>query len=112
VEARLAAQDLVVRALIGILKAAPSAYVVNQYLGIVRGARHDILNELSQRRPPIEGQPALSLIGIRTHDFDAALDRIDAQRIHLVERGVLLMLGGDPHVLRRANRRRWTADRL
>ena len=72
-DAGAAADVLVVRAFVGILKAAPAADVVDQDRVEVRLAGLDIAQQPLQGFTAINAQTTLALIGVGANDLDASL---------------------------------------
>jgi hypothetical protein len=95
-----AADVLVVGALVGILKPAPAADVVDQDDLEVGLAGLDVLDQLLQRLPAIDAQAALAFVGVGADDLDVAPGGVLADLVALVLRRVLLVLGRHPHVLK------------
>ena len=94
----LAADVFVIGAFIGVLKSSPSAHVINKDVGKICLAVLNVLNHLRQRFPAFNVQAALALVRILLYDFHTPALGIFADDIHLVAGGVLLVLGGHPHI--------------
>ena len=93
-----AADVFVVGALVGVLKPAPAAYVIDEDDLEVGRPRFDILDQLLQRQPAINAQTTLALIGIGPDDFDAAPGGVFPNLVGLILGRVLLMLGRHAHI--------------
>jgi len=89
---------------IGILKAPPPAYVVYQDFAEISMAGLDILEQLLQSVTTLNVESAPILIGRGTHNDPLSALGVLADYVALVLSGVLLMLGGHPHVLCSADR--------
>ena len=74
--ARAGKQVMIVGALVGVLKSAPSTHVVDEDAREVRMAKKYIADELFQRWAAIEVQAAAALIGIGTDNRKVMLDGI------------------------------------
>jgi hypothetical protein len=60
-------------------------------------------DQLLERLPTVDAQPALALVGVGADDLDVAPGGVLADFVALVLRRVLLVLGGHAHVLRGAD---------
>ena len=99
-DAGAAADVLVVSTLIGILKTPPATDVVDQDDLEIGLARLDIVDQPLEGLPAIDAQTALALVGIGLDDLDATPGGVFLDLVGLVLRGVLLVLGRHPHILR------------
>jgi hypothetical protein len=97
-----AADVLVVRAFVGVLESAPAADVVDEDDLEIGLARLHVGDQLLERLPAVDAQPALALVGVGADDLDVAPGGVLADLVALVLRRVLLVLGGHAHVLRGA----------
>src|ERR1044071_576929 len=93
------AAELVVGALIGLLKPSPPAHVVDQDRREFRGPALDHAEQLLQRIPPLYADTALPGIHERTYDLDAPRVGIPLNHVVLILDRILLMLGGHSDVL-------------
>jgi hypothetical protein len=94
------ADVLVVRRFVGVLKAPPTADVVDQDDAEVGVAGLDVADQALQGLAPVDAKPALALVGVGPHDVDVAARRVLPDLVALVLGGVLLVLRGHAHVLR------------
>ena len=99
----LTADELIIGAFVGILKAAPAAHIVNKHSLEVGLPRANILDQLLQCQAAFELQPALTGILIGLDDLEAAARGILRNDLCLVLGRVFLMLGRHPHILRGSN---------
>ena len=77
-DSRLLAFELVVRTLINVLEAPPSADIIDQHVTEVGMAGPDLLNQLRQTHPVLDLQPALAFVPISVDDRKAVHWRICA----------------------------------
>src|SRR5262249_7708662 len=106
-----AANVLVVRALIGILKPAPTTDVINQNCTEIRTTVVDIADELLQRIAPLNSQTTLARALVATCDDHPSALCILANRVTLIFGRVLLVLGRHPDVFRGSYRGRHQSSR-
>jgi integrase/recombinase XerD len=85
----------------GIRIGAPPADIIDQDHFEIGGAVLDVLDQLLQGFTAFDPQPTLPGVGIRTDQFETAFRRIFADRVRLVFRRVLLVVGGHADVLGR-----------
>lgn len=78
------ADVLVIGGVIGVLKTAPSADLIDKNHLEIRGAVLHILDQLLQCLATLDPEPTLARIGIGTDQFKAAFLRILADRVRLV----------------------------
>ena len=97
------ADILVIRAFVGILKASPTADVINKDDAIIGLPAFDIFKQFPQASSPGEAQTALAGIGIRTDDVHAVRLCIAQNDIRLIFSGILLMFCRHAHILRGGN---------
>ena len=95
---RPAADVFVIGALIGILEASPATDIIYKDGGEVDFSVLNILNHLCQRIAPFNVQAAFALVRIYFDDFQTPAFGVFKNNIHLVTRGILLMLRGHPHI--------------
>ena len=105
------ADVFVVGALVGILKPAPAADVVDQDDLEIGFAQLHVLDQLLQRLPAVDAESALAFVGVGADDLDVAPGGVFENFVTLVLCRILLVLGGHAHVLRRAEHwpRPWRA---
>jgi hypothetical protein len=101
-DAGLLADEFVVRALVGVLKASPSAHVVNQDVTVIGSPRLHVLEQLNQSGSVLQTKPALSGVTVRLDDRYLVQLRVGRDHGRLVLEGIALVVGGHPHVLRGA----------
>ena len=108
-DAGAAADVLVVRTLVGVLKPAPSADVVDQDDLEVGPAVLNVGDQALQCLAAVDAQATLSFVGVGLDDLDATTRGVLTDLVALVLGRVLLMLGRHANVLGPAHswRRRW-----
>lgn len=99
-DVRALAQVFIIGTLIVILKATPSAHVVNEYRFEVSRAALNIGNQVLKRVSTLDVEPAFPIIGIRADDLHLVELRKAAVHRRLILHGVLLVLSRHAHVLR------------
>jgi hypothetical protein len=93
------------RGLIHILESSPTADIVGQYNLGARRATNNVLNQLTKTMPTIQDHSALPGVCIRVCHDEGVFRGIPCDCRSLILKGVLLMLGGHPQVLRDWNTR-------
>ena len=103
VDAGTLAEIFVVRALVGILKPAPPADVIDQDRLEASIAVLHIRDHPPQRLAPSDSESAFTFVCVCADDLVPALHGVLTNHVLLVRGRVLLMLGRHPHVLRRGD---------
>src|ERR1017187_7638241 len=101
---RAAADVFVIGALVGILEASPAADIVDQDRAEIRWAILYIVDQLLQRIPPLNTQPAFAGVSVGSYDDHAASLGILLDHLMLVFGGILLVLGRHANVFSSSNR--------
>ncbi len=101
--AGLPADEFIIRALIGVLEPAPPTDIIGKDDREIGAALCDVINQRFERIAAVDIEPALSLIGIGSHNIDTANCRVPRDDFRLVFRRIFLMFRRHAHVLRRAN---------
>ena len=104
-DAGLFTHVFVMGALVGVLKAAPAADVVDQDDLEVGVLRPHVRQQALQSLASTDVEPAFAFVGVGAHDLDTMAHRVFQDFIGLVLRRVLLMLGRHAHVAGGADQR-------
>ena len=96
-----AADILVVRTLVGVLKPAPTADVIDQDRRKIGFPGLDIIDEALEGVPPVQAQPTLAFVCIGADNFQTSLLGVFPDSLGLIFSGVPLVLRRHANVLSR-----------
>src|SRR3954452_937554 len=100
----LPAYQLVMRALVGILEAAPTPHIIDEEIAIVRFGSGDDADKTSQPGSVLDPKPAFAFVSVGSNDLQVASVSIGRDDGGLILDRVSLPLGRHANVLRRSLR--------
>jgi hypothetical protein len=93
------------RAFVGVLKATPSAHVVDQDVVKIGMTRPHVVKQLDQAGPVLDFKPALTFVAVRPDNRELMQVRVRRDHGSLILDGVSLVIGRHADILCRAQSR-------